>query len=120
MIKKLFDWIFKSELDKLRSEISKAQSIAIELTETKRAFDSVLGNIDVSVDVHEYDKYSPSWAVISLQGQKSDYLKFIKLNDCDINQISQFLRRFERINNIKIDATPMATEFFRVNRGSRP
>jgi hypothetical protein len=78
MIRKLFNWIFKSELDKLQKAIDtvenrsfRAEKLVAELEWQKKAFQSILDGIDVSVDVHEYDhRYSPSWAVISLQGQK--------------------------------------------------
>lgn len=76
MIRKLFNWIFKSELDKLQKVIDtaenrsfRAEKLVAELEWQKKAFQSILDGIDVSVDVHEYD-HSPSWAVISLQGQK--------------------------------------------------
>jgi len=38
----------------------------------------------VAVDIHER---SPSWAVISIQGRKADYVKFIDLPDHNIREI---------------------------------
>jgi hypothetical protein len=117
MIKRLFNWIFKYELDKLNSEIIKAKNIADKLEQQRKTFNAVLSGIDVSVDVHEYDhRYSPSWAVISLQGKKTDYIKFVELGQSDINEIARFLRRFERYSNIKVDASPMASPFLRIPR----
>ncbi len=120
LIKKLFNWIFKAELENLKTELEKANNICRSLNEHKRIFDNVLSGIDVSVDVHEYDhKYSPSWAVISLQGQKSDYIKFINLGDRSIRDIAEFLRRYERDSNIKIDATPFASDFLRISKNKK-
>ena len=120
MIRKLFNWIFKAELDKLNSEILKAKNIADKLEQQRQVFNTVLSGIDVSVDVHEYDyRYSTSWAVISLQGQRTDYIKFVELGQSEINEIARFLRNFERNSNIKIDASPMASQFLRVPRSKR-
>ena len=127
MIRKLFNWIFKSELDKLQKAIDtaenrsfRAEKLGAELEWQKKAFQSILDGIDVSVDVHEYDhRYSPSWAVISLQGQKTDYIKFVELGQSEINEIAKFLRNFERNSNIKVDASPMASQFLRVPRSKR-
>lgn len=120
MIRKLFNWIFEAELDKLNSEILKAKNIAEKLEQQRNAFNTVLSGIDVSVDVHEYDhKYSPSWAVISLQGQKTDYIKFIELGQSEINEIALFLRNFELNSSIKVDASPIASQFLRVPHSKR-
>lgn len=118
MIRKLFNWIFKAELDKLASEILRAKNIADKMEAQYRVFNKVLAGIDVSVDVHEHDhRYSPSWAVISLQGQRADYIKFVELGQSDINEISRFLRNFERAAiNIKVDASPHASQFLRIPR----
>lgn len=99
MIRKLFNWAFKAEITKLNEQ---SQNI-----------DKLLQGLDVSVDVHEYRPFE-SWAVISLQGQKTDYLKFIDLRDAEIHDIARFLRRYEGAANIKIDASPQASRFLRV------
>ncbi len=120
MVRKLFNWIFKVELNKLKSEIVKAENLITTLDKQRKVFDNVLSNIDVSVDIHEYDhRYSPSWAVISLQGQKTDYIKFIALGQSDINEIANFLRQFERNTNIKVDASPHATRFLRITQNHK-
>ena len=62
----------------------------------------LMGNIDVSVDVHHR---SGSWAVVSLQGAKTDYIKFIDLGNRDMMEIARFLRQYDRAN-VKIDASP--------------
>lgn len=122
MLRKIFNWIFKSELDKLQKAIDtaenrsfRAEKLVAELEWQKKAFQSILDGIDVSVDVHEYDnRYSPSWAVISVQGQRADFIKFVDLGDSNIHDISQFLRQYERQAHIKVDASPNASQFLRV------
>ncbi len=106
MIRKFFKWIFKQELEELNSQIQKTK-------EAHAVYKNVLQNIDVSVDVHEHHRYSRSWAVISLQGSRADYLKFVDLGDSEIRDIQRFLRNFERS---KIDASPQATAYLRVGR----
>lgn len=119
MIRKFFKWIFKSELQELNLQIQKNKEATVTFESYQKSLNNVLQNIDVSVDVHEYHRYSNSWAVISLQGSKTDYLKFIELGDTDIYHIQQFLRRFERNANVKIDASPRASQFLRVTRHDR-
>ena len=125
MIKKLFRWVFKSELDTLQVEResikkyvdlmeSRYTSIYNRYNELQSRYDhlsKILGGVDLSVDVHE-DSYSPSWAVISIQGQKMDYIKFIDLGKDDIYAIQSYLRQFERVSsNVKVDATPRVAQY---------
>lgn len=120
MLRKLFNWIFKSQLEELNKEIVKAQYTNRRLEKQYEAFNQVLNGIDVSVDVHEYDnRYSPSWAVISLQGQRTDFIKFVELGDSNIRDISQFLRQYERQAHVKVDASPSASQFLRVERNPK-
>ena len=72
-------------------------------------------NLDISVDVHEH-KFSNSWAVISIQGKKTDYIKFIDLGNSEIREIAQFLRRLEKVRNIKVDASPLASPLLRIEK----
>lgn len=119
MMRKLFKWIFKEELKQLEAQISEATKLADKLNIQSETFNQVLSNIDISVDVHEYARYAPSWAVISLQGQKTDYIKFVDLRNSDINEISKFLRKYERNTHVKIDASPIASNFLRIHRSFR-
>lgn len=66
----------------------------------------LLGNTEVSVDVHHC---ASSWAVISIQGEKRDYIKFINLGKKDLFDIRNYLRQFERS---KIDCSPNDVHFF--------
>lgn len=114
-MRKLLKWVFKKELSELEMELSRARNVVGEVEKQQKKLNKVLSYIDVSVDVHEYN-YSPSWAVISLQGQKTDYIKFVDLGQSDINEISKFLRGFERSKNIKIDASPIASKFLHIKK----
>lgn len=103
MIKKLFNWIFQKELAEMKTNAIRINFIADRV-------EKILGNIDVSVDVNHY---TPSWAVISIQGKKVDYIRFVNLGNSDIREIEDFLRHFERI---KVDCCPSETPFFSLFR----
>lgn len=107
LIKKFFKWVFKEEIDELIRNKNGWQFALNRCIEKEKKLDNILGNIEVSVDVHQY---SPSWAVISIQGEKSDYIKFIDLGNSEIKEISQFLRKFDRE---KIDAYPSLYRFMK-------
>ncbi len=115
--RKFFKWVFKAELNQLEIQIQKTNDATANYESQekriKNVLQNVLKNIDVSVDVHEH---SPSWAVVSLQGQKTDYIKFIDLGNSEIRHIAEFLRRYERDanTNIKIDASPNISQFLRI------
>jgi hypothetical protein len=116
-IKQLFLWIFAEEFNKLNASYSKVNEEVFNCEAQRLKFKKLLDGIDVSVDVHEYDyKYSPSWAVVSLQGKNTDYIKFIELGNSDIRDIANFLRSYERDANIKTDASPHASKFLRIGR----
>jgi hypothetical protein len=106
----------KNEIDTLNRKEKELDVLIKESRQKINHLKNLLEGIDVSVDVHEYEKYSPSWAVISLQGQKSDYIKFVNLKDSDIRDISYFLRRYERNHDIKIDAAPHTSKFLRIRK----
>jgi hypothetical protein len=102
----------------LCGKLSTANKKIAELSEQQRRIDVVFEHMDVSVDVdvNQYGKYSRSWAVISLQGLKTDYVKFVDLSDRDIYAIQKFLRQFDTSMNTKIDATPTASTFLRITK----
>lgn len=110
IIKRFFAWCFREELSHYNEVISQCEKERILLKEQINRTKNVLSNFDVSVDVHHH---APSWAVVSLQGGKTDYLKFIDLGDRNIREISQFLSQFDRKNQIKIDCSPMEVPYFR-------
>lgn len=110
IIKHFLAWCFKEELSRYNKVIAQCEQERILLQEQINRTKNVLSNFDISVDVHHH---APSWAVISLQGEKTDYLKFIDLGDRNIREISQFLSQFDRANQIKIDCSPMEVPYFR-------
>ncbi|MEG1905176.1 MAG: hypothetical protein RR212_12335 [Bacteroidales bacterium] len=110
IIKRFLIWCFREELNQYNSIMAQCEQERILLQEQINRTKNVLSNFDISIDVHHY---APSWAVISLQGKKTDYLKFIDLGDRDIREISQFLSQFDRMNHIKIDCSPLETAYFR-------
>lgn len=97
----LVRWALSSELAKLEKQI---KSNAIQ----EKRINNLLDNLDISVDVHYR---ANSWAVISIQGEKTDFIKFIDLGRSDILEIQKFLRYFDRT---KIDAAPQESAFLRI------
>lgn len=109
LLRKLFFWLFKEDferMNKLESDLKgliHRQKCATQEAEVHaERIRKLMGNIDVSVDVHQR---SGSWAVVSLQGGKTDYIKFVDLDQRSIREIAFFLRQFDR-NHVKIDANP--------------
>lgn len=100
IVRKCFNWIFKKQLLELQNTLHEAEKRNKQLQVDIAKLQNIFKNIDVSVDVHQY---SPSWAVISIQGEGSDYIKFIDLGRSDMMAIQRFLRQFDRG---KIDAHP--------------
>ena len=95
--KNFLKWIFKEEIVEMKKkfddEIAELNTfrniIRHDVNELKQF-------VDVSIDVHEPHRPSKSWAVISIQGHKMDYIKFVDLGDMEIREIGGFLRQFER------------------------
>lgn len=110
MIKKFFKWFLRKELSQLNVAITECKIATEKYKEQEAKIRNILGNIDVSVDIHQY---SPSWAVISIQGEKSDYIKFVDLGKEEMQVIQKFMRQFERS---KVDATPEISQFLRIDK----
>lgn len=109
LFRKLFLYLFREDFKRmeelerdLRGLIHRQKCATLEAETRAKRINQLIGNIDVSVDVHQR---SGSWAVISLQGQKTDYIKFVDLDQRSLKEISHFLRQFDR-QNVKIDANP--------------
>lgn len=133
LIKAIFLWAFKEEIVdleahikgvleaqrdiviegtlKMNSTIQNTERISKNLEKKHNRLDNMLDNFDISVDHH---MYSRSWAVVSIQGQKQDFVKFMDLGTRDIQEIQRFLHSFER--NVKIDTAPNLTPFFKIKR----
>ena len=119
MIRKLLKWLFKSELDELEElqckiayQINQSKEATKTLQSYKKQLDTIFKSFDISVDVHQYSR---SWAVISLQGSKTDFIKFIDLGDAELRDIKNFLQQYEKNwDNVKIDASPINTQFLKI------
>jgi len=105
IIKKIFRWVFREELNKLEKQI-------VVNDNQIKSLNNLLQNIDVSVDHHQYSR---SWAVISIQGHRSDYVKFVDLGERDMREIQKFLRYFDR-DRIKIDAPYPIRDFLKFKK----
>lgn len=109
LFRKLFFYLFREDFKRmeelerdLRGLIHRQKCATLEAETSAKRINQLIGNIDVSVDVH---RRSGSWAVVSLRGQKMDYIKFVDLDQRSLKEISHFLRQFDR-QNVKIDANP--------------
>ena len=109
IVRSIIVWALDDELSSILKQVNDVNSNLIGLDSK---YVSLLNHLDVSVDIHEYRKNS-SWAVISIEGKKHDYIKFIDLGDSDIWKISKFLRDFEKSNKIKVDASPTTSKFLK-------
>lgn len=112
MLKNFFKkWLFKEELkdiELLKNQMEVQEGLSNELL---HKFNVKLRDIEehaVSVAknyiIEEFGEcavdigmqYDPSWAVISIQGRKRDYIRFIDLSEKDLMEIGRFLKQFER------------------------
>lgn len=98
IIRMLFLWVFSEEIHRLGKTIECADR-------QRERFENLLNVIDVNVDAHTEHRgrfYSPSWAIISIQGEKQDFIKFIDLGKRDIRDIAHFLRFYETLSVEKL------------------
>ena len=125
---KLKNWLFKEELNDIEMIKTELKTVASNTEEIRSTYDECLKQInqaykilceaidkhnksytlledcrkfmnsicDVGVDVGHYGA-DHSWAVICVHG-KIDYVKFVDMNQRDIMDIANFLRRFEYSN----------------------
>lgn len=120
ILKSFFRWIFEEELQTLKQTINetdelkkilqkehtKVSNARIRLNNDLSRLDTIFGNIEVSLD-HDYRQNN--WAVISIAGEKSDFIRFVDLGEKDIREIGKFLQYFDRS---KIDAAPQIQPYF--------
>lgn len=119
MIRKFFKWVFRAELIELKNREQELK-VKIELTEQRlrsadivlKRTENLLGGMSVSVD---HNKYAPSWAVISIQGKRADYIKFVSLPDNDIKAIGKFVEQFDRKRRTVDSPLPyLKNKFFKI------
>lgn len=116
--KGFFEWAFSDELtnmrttcdrqqrttSQMRKEIEDLRILQNQLNVYEKKLKALLGNISVSANL---PKKAENWAVISIQGEKIDYVKFIALPKNDMLAISQFLAQF---NNRALETNPNSYE----------
>lgn len=66
--------------------------------------------VSVGVDFHQLGR---SWAVINIDGRRTHVLKFIDMDRRSAQEITHFLRQFEKLENINIDADPFTEGYIR-------
>lgn len=88
---------------------------------TEKRISKFLDSMDVSVDIQDdRGQRSSSWAVISIQGYRSDFVKFVDLSTRDIMEIERFLRQFDRSNRRPtIDCSPRTSDYLRIDRRTK-
>lgn len=115
MLKRFLKWLLADIItDIIADELQKSNRIVDEslqkIAKKEKAIDAIFGKMEVSVDVH---RQTSSWAVISIAGQKSDYIKFLTLHPKELKYVADFLRNFE---NRKVDASPNDMEFLELKK----
>lgn len=107
LLRKLFLYLFKEDFQRMKAlerdlkGLIHRQKCATSLAEVcAERIRKLLGNIDVSVDVHQR---SGSWAVVSLQGGKTDYIKFV---DLDQKALGRFLLSYDSLTGRMLRLTP--------------
>lgn len=109
-IKKRFkgflEWAFSEEFNNMRTTCEQQQRTTTQMQKEiedlrilqnqlgiyEKKLKSLLGSISVSANL---PKKAENWAVISIQGEKIDYVKFIALPKSDMIAISRFLAQFQ-------------------------
>lgn len=104
--KEFFEWAFSDELSNMRTTCGQQQRTTTQMQKEiedlrilqnqlgiyEKKLKSLLGSISVSANL---PKKAENWAVISIQGEKIDYVKFIALPKNDMIAISRFLAQFQ-------------------------
>lgn len=106
-IKSLVRWALSDEIVKMESRLQRNITLHERIS---REFDNIRNEFKVGVDVD----YHGSWAVVCLEGEKHDYIKFLNLNKRDAREISNFLNQFNR-KNVRIDTPIQFGNFIKMN-----
>lgn len=105
--KGFFEWAFSDELSNMRMTCEQQQRATLQMKREvedlrilqnavnvyKKKLESMLGGISISTNI---PRKGENWAVISIQGEKIDYVKFIALPKNDMIAISKFLAQFDQ------------------------
>lgn len=104
--KGFLEWAFSEEFNNMRTTCEKQQRTTSQMRKEiedlrilqnqlnvyEKKLKSLLGGISVSANL---PKKAENWAVISIQGEQIDYVKFISLPKNDMIAISRFLAQFQ-------------------------
>lgn len=105
--KGFFEWAFSDELSSMRTTCEQQQKTTLQMKHEieelrilqntvnvyKKKLESMLGGISISANI---PRKGENWAVISIQGERIDYVKFIALPKNDMIAISKFLAQFDQ------------------------
>lgn len=107
LLRKLFLYLFKEDFQRMKAlerdleGLIHRQKCATSLDEVRaERIRKLLGNIDVSVDVHHH---SGSWAVVSLQGGKTDLLNSLTSTK---EALGRFLLSYDSLTGRMLRLTP--------------
>lgn len=124
------NWLFKEEINDIKKTIELYESIKDQCGKIKNQCENVFGKFDIATekvcnaealhkksqdllsDCHKFMNSicdvgtdigfrsdDHSWAVICIHG-KMDYVKFVDMNQKDIQSIANFLKNFEYSNRV--------------------
>jgi hypothetical protein len=113
LIKKFFIWLFKEELNEINHINSETKKQLKEFKRINIAMERIMKSMDVGLNVEYAPKYSKSWCVFSIQGEKEDFIKFMDLGDKELIELRKIIKQFEG-TNIKIDAIPQTSRFLKI------
>ena len=120
LLTKIFSWIFSERIKALDKSLEIAAANNRVMGDKIEFLQQLVGNMHVGIDVHEND-YSPNWAVICIQGEKANFIKFMRMRDNDLREIQHILRSFERFGardyQFTIDAAPQTSRFLKATKG---
>lgn len=88
-----FKWLFNSELKELQDSVNESKKLNI-LMNSKIEF--LERNFKVAADINQ----RRSWAVVCLEGETTNLVKFVDLRHRDVREISQFLNQYDISNQI--------------------
>lgn len=94
LLKRIFNWIFSDELEELKKKSKDLQSAKNKVKNLEDRLENILDCVGIGADINP-SRYSPSWAVICVQGKPNNYVQFVSLDVGNVMEIERFLRRFE-------------------------
>jgi uncharacterized protein with von Willebrand factor type A (vWA) domain len=119
LIKRILRWALKPEIERMEQEadaMARVHRIHEENKLLNQRLRLLLNNFGAGLDVEiSGHKYARSWAVVCLQGEKADFVKFVDLGDAEIREIQRYIYQFER-GKTAIDAAPQFRQILKFQR----